>query len=184
MTAKKDTGISHTINLPEGVTATLQEAVLTLKGPAGENSRDFFNPLIQLAKKDNTIIVSSRSVKRKFTRVLNTIKAHINNQIVGANEGFTYEMKICSGHFPMTVKKEGSEVVVTNFLGEKIPRRATIVSGVGVEIKGEDITVKSSEIENAGQTAANIEKATFIKKRDRRTFQDGCYITLKPSDKK
>ncbi len=184
MATKKDTGISNTITLPEGITATLNEAVLTMKGPAGENSRDYFNPLVQLAQKDNSIIVSSRSVKRKFTRVLNTIKAHINNQIIGATDGFTYELKICSGHFPMTVKKEGSEVVVTNFLGEKIPRRAIILPGVDLEIKGEDITVKSSEIENAGQTAANIEKATFIKKRDRRTFQDGCYITSKPSDKK
>ena len=184
MAEQKDTGISHTINLPEGVTATLQESVLTLKGPAGENSRDFFNPLVQLEQKGNMLIVSSRSTKRKFTRVLNTLKAHIQNQLLGVTEGFTYELKICSGHFPMTVKKEGSEVVVTNFLGEKIPRKATIVSGVDVQIKGEDITIKSSEIENEGQTAANIEKATFIKKRDRRTFQDGCYITLKPSDKK
>ena len=115
MVVKKDTGISNTITLPEGVTATLSESVLTLKGPVGENSRDFFNPLVQLEHKENAIIVSSRSVKRKFTRVLNTVKAHIHNQIVGVTEGFTYELKICSGHFPMTVKKEGSEVVVTNF---------------------------------------------------------------------
>ena len=101
--------------------------------------------------------------------------------IRGVNEGFTYELKICSGHFPMTVKKEGEEVVISNFLGEKIPRKSKIIQGVDLEVKGDMIIVKSPDREKAGQTAANLEKATFIKKRDRRIFQDGCYIVSKPT---
>jgi large subunit ribosomal protein L6 len=181
MSEKKGQGISIDVQLPEGITSTLTESVLSLKGQNGEISRDFFSPLVKVTLNGNIVSLSTRSPKRNFKKILNTLNAHVNNMIRGVNEGFTYELKICSGHFPMTVKKEGEEVVISNFLGEKIPRKSKIIQGVNLEVKGDMIIVKSPDREKAGQTAANLEKATFIKKRDRRIFQDGCYIVSKPT---
>ena len=183
MEEKKDQGISIAVQFPEGVTGTLTESALSLKGPNGEITRDFFSPLVKIALNGNVVGLSTRSSKKNFKKILNTLNAHVKNMVRGVTEGFTYELKICSGHFPMTVKKEGEEVVISNFLGEKIPRRSKIVQGADLEIKGELIIVKSPDTEKAGQTAANLEKATFIKKRDRRIFQDGCYIISKPGKK-
>ena len=183
MEIKKDQGISIKISLPEGVAGTLEGTVLTIKGSNGEVTKDFLSPLVITKLHNKEIEVSVKSSKRKFTRMFYTTIAHINNMIKGVTEGFTYEIKICSGHFPMTVKKEGNEVIITNFLGEKIPRRSKIIEGVNLEIKGDTITVQSEYIEKAGQTAANLEHATFIKKRDRRVFQDGCYIISKSQQK-
>jgi len=78
---------------------------------------------------------------------------------------------------------EGDEIIIKNFLGEKIPRKAKILPNTSVEIKSNQIIVSSSNIEFAGQTAANIERATKIKKRDRRIFQDGIFIIEKPGEK-
>ena len=46
--------------------------------------------------------------------------------------------------------------------------------------EGDEITVSGIDIEECGQTAANIEQATRIKRLDVRVFQDGIYIVKKP----
>ncbi len=180
METKQDNGMVVKVAVSEGVTGNLDGTILTFKGPKGEVSRDFLNPLVKTVLTDKEVTISIPISKRKYTRVFFTTVAHIRNMINGVKEGFRYELKICSGHFPMTVKKEGNTVVISNFLGEKIPRRSKIVEGANLEIKGDIIIVNSPNIEHAGQTAANLERATFIKKRDRRVFQDGCYITSSP----
>ena len=106
--------------------------------------------------------------------------AHLKNIFLGLNERFVYELEVCNVHFPMTVKVDGSKLIINNFLGEKVPRVAQIVSGVEVKIEGSKIKLMSVDIEKAGQTAANIEKASTVRNKDRRIFQDGIFITKKP----
>lgn len=54
-----------------------------------------------------------------------------------------------------------------------------MLDGVEIEVKKDSITLKSINKEAAGQTAANFEKATKIRNRDRRVFQDGLFIINK-----
>ena len=135
---------------------------------------------IVIQKADKKIILFSNKKSRKYKRELYTTLAHIKNMIAGLNKPFLYCLKVCSGHFPMSVKLEGNNLIISNFLGEKIPRRAIILPDVKLTINGDQITVESHNLEAAGQTAANIERATVIRNRDRRIFQDGIYITEKP----
>jgi large subunit ribosomal protein L6 len=88
-------------------------------------------------------------------------------------------MKIVYSHFPIKASVKGDMFVIENFLGERSPRKTKIVGDTKITIKGDEITLTGINIEDVGQTAANIELATRIKGFDPRVFQDGIYITSK-----
>ncbi len=176
------TKFSESIQLPEGVTCTLNEDTLKFSKGSKEVSRTFRLPNVNISMKENSIVFSSdRSSKRELKLIYSTI-AHIKNMFAGLESDFIYTLETANVHFPMTLKQDGNKIVINNFLGEKKQRFAEIRPNVKVELSGNKITVSSSDIEAAGQTAANLEKATKISGRDRRIFQDGIYITSKPGD--
>ena len=121
--------------------------------------------------------------RRKHKAIAGTWHAHLKNMVRGIDTGFEYKLKAVYSHFPMTLKVEGNTMTITNLFGEKVPRKAALPwtpSEVQVKIENKtDVTVTGSDREKVGQTAANIERACKIKKRDRRVFQDGIYIVSK-----
>lgn len=174
--------LKREIELKSGVTAQLHNNMLKIKGPKGEISRVFLHPKITVSLEGNKVVLfAPKSTKREKT-MIGSFESHIVNMIKGVQEPFVYRLRICSGHFPMNVSVAGNEVVIKNFLGEAVARKVDIIKGAEVKVNGEEIVVTSADIEVAGQTAAKIESACRITNRDRRIFQDGCYITHK-SDK-
>lgn len=167
--------IKDEITLPEGVTATLLNNTLTVQGANGELKRDFTHPDVSVTLKDNTIIINCLRPRRKQKALFGTFRAHINNMIHGVMEGFEYHMKTVYSHFPIKTSVQGSTFIIENFLGERSPRKAEILHMVTVEVSGEMVTVKGIDKEKVGQTVANIERATAVKRRDIRVFQDGIY---------
>lgn len=175
---KKD--LQKKIEIPEGVEISLEEGMMTVKGKEGENKRRFKTGKIILEKKDSELILKCGGATKKEKKMMNTILAHIKNLIEGIQKKFEYRLKICSSHFPITVDIQGDEAIIKNFLGEKMPRKLKIPEGVEIKKDKEIIKVMSHNKELAGQTAADFERVTKIRMRDRRVFQDGIYIINKP----
>jgi large subunit ribosomal protein L6 len=50
------------------------------------------------------------------------------------------------------------------------------VGGCKVSVEGEDVVVRGLDKEAVGQTAANIELATKVRRKDPRVFLDGIYL--------
>lgn len=171
--------IKEEIQIPEGVQIFVDSPIIKVTGPKGELKKKLFNPKINIFLDKDKLNLEIKNAQKKEKMFMKTFKAHIKNMIKGALEGFTYKLKICSGHFPMTVKYEQNKIIVSNFLGEKIPRKTDIQSNIDIEIKKDEIIVKGIDKELVSQTAANIERITRITKRDRRRFQDGIYIIEK-----
>jgi large subunit ribosomal protein L6 len=163
------------VNIPDNVTVSCENNLVTVKGEKGELSRIFLHPKISIKVNGNKIEIKGKDVRRREKALIGTFVAHIKNMIKGTTEGFEYKMKTVFSHFPIKTSVEGNEFIIQNFLGERSARRAKILEGVKVEVKGDDVTVQGIDKERVGQTVANIERATKVKKRDIRVFQDGVY---------
>jgi large subunit ribosomal protein L6 len=164
------------IEMPEGVTVNLQERILSVKGKLGEAKKNFEKINVNIAVEGNKVLVSPFSAKKKDNVIINTVSSIINNMVTGVTRGYTYRLKVVYAHFPITVKTKGSQVLVENFVGERSPRVSQIVGDCKVTVEGDDVVVKGVSLEDVGQTAANIELATKIKRKDQRIFLDGVYI--------
>ncbi len=167
--------INEQIEIPEGVTVTFENDTMSIKGEKGELTRVFSHPKINIKINGKNIEISSKNVRRKEKALMGTYIAHMKNMIHGVSQGFEYKMKTVFSHFPIKTSIEGAHFLIQNFLGERSPRRAKILEGVTVESKGDNVTVTGIDKEKVGQTVANIERATRVKKRDIRVFQDGVY---------
>lgn len=171
--------IIEEIEIPAGVEAEIEDNTIKVKGTEGEIQRSFNTDNLIFEKKGNKIIIGNKKASKKEKKMINTISAHIKNMFKGVKEKFVYELKAVFSHFPITAEVQGRKFLVKNFLGEKIPREVELPEGAEVEIKKEIIIVKSPDKEIAGRAAASIERATRIRLRDRRVFQDGIYLTNK-----
>jgi len=168
--------ISEVINVPEDIKVEVDNGIIRASKDSEKLERKVG---YDVRKENNKLIIECENATKREKKLIKTIAAHIRNLIEGLEKKFVYKLQICSVHFPMNVSVSGNELVIKNFLGETKERKAKILDGVEVKIENDIISVESSDKEKAGQTAANIEQATKIKKRDRRIFQDGIFIIEK-----
>lgn len=169
----------RTIELPEGVTIRYEDRTATVNGPKGQLSRVLVAPGVTVQQDGPTVKVTSEYPRRKEKALVGTFEAHLKNMVRGVTDGFSYRLKTVYSHFPIKTKVDGGTFVIDNFLGEKSPRKAVIVGETKVSVKGDEVIVAGTDKESVGQTAANIERATKVTKRDIRVFQDGIYLVSK-----
>ena len=169
--------IDRVVEIPEEVTASIDGNTVTITGPKGSLSREFVSPRHDILQEGGAVIVRVDLPRRKESALAGTWQAHMNNMVKGVTEGFTYTLKALYSHFPMTLEVKGNQFVVNNYFGERVPRHANILPGVEVKVQNKtEVVVSGLDKEAVGQTAANIERCTTVKKRDRRVFQDGIYL--------
>jgi large subunit ribosomal protein L6 len=172
--------LNEIISIPQDIKATIAEnGFLMISGPKGEVTKSFLHPLIALVSTDDSLEFVAKKNSLVAKKLIKTYVAHVNNLFKGVTQGHEYELKICSGHFPMNVSLKGDVFEIKNFIGEAVPRKLIIKEGSKVTINGDIITVTGINKELVSQTAASIEKLTRRNGFDRRIFQDGIYITKK-----
>lgn len=177
--------IEERVEVGGGASASydLKERVLTVKGEKGELKRVLYHPAIHITVEDGAIRFFAEHITLREKKRMYTFVAHAKNMVKGVTEGFTYKLKICSGHFPMSATVKDRSFEVKNFIGEKVPRVLPIKEGAEVTIDGEVVTVTGFDKEVVGQVAADIEQLTRRTGFDSRVFQDGIFITHKHEKK-
>ncbi len=189
--------VEEVLEVPPEVDFMLDDKNVTVKGKKGTNVRDFSHARKLAFSYDNKtreFRVAADFPRKQTIANIRTIKSHVQNMIVGVTEGFTYYMKMVYAHFPHTVKVPGEtvnlgknrtlkvpkdQVAIENFLGERAPRMSRIIGEVDIKVTKEDVIVTGTDLEAVGQTCANIQLRSKIKKKDPRIFQDGIYVYKK-----
>ena len=86
------------ITIPAGVTVTLNNDVVTVKGPKGEMSQ-YVNPAINVAIEDGHVVMSENEnamlddVKQRHA-FHGLYRALVNNMIIGVSEGYKKELEL------------------------------------------------------------------------------------------
>jgi len=157
-----------TVKIPAGVEVSLNGKVVTVKGPKGSVKTEL-PPVNATVDKGEFSAVSDDKAAR------NTALALVRSAVKGVTEGYQCRMQMVYAHFPMTIETKGKEIVIKNFLGEKIPRVANLVGDTTIKVEKDILVVNGPNAHAVGQTVANIRTATKIKNKDSRVFQDGVY---------
>lgn len=178
---KERKGFIEEIEIPSGLNASMEGNTLSIKKDSKEIKRKIDSDIL-VSLNGNKIKLEVKNARRAEKRRFGTAVGHVKNMIEGLTTGFEYELEICNVHFPMTLTfdKAKTEFIIKNLLGEKAPRILKTNNRVEVEIKAPHIKIKSYDLESAGQAAADLEKLSKIRNRDRNKFQDGIFITKKP----
>ncbi len=145
---------NRVLQIPAGVTCTLDGNVLTVKGPKGELKKEF-NRNIEIEIKE-TEIVCKRNSDAKFTKSIHgTTNALISNMIKGVSEGFTQELETVGVGYRFSVS--GNKITVN--AGYSHPIIMEVPAGITVESPS-NTELKLSGIDNQklSEFAANIRK--------------------------
>ena len=81
------------ISIPAGVSVTLKDDVVTVKGPKGELSQ-YVNPLIKVEVADDQILLTRNSDERQERAFHGLYRSLINNMVVGVSEGYKKELEL------------------------------------------------------------------------------------------
>ncbi len=164
------------VKVPKEVELKVEGRKVEVKGKKGMLIRDFSNAPVEIKVEGEAIVIRAIWPRKKEAALVGTVASHLKNMIMGVTKGFTYKLKVVFSHFPISVKVQGKAVLIENFLGERSPRVAEVVGGAKVIVKGDEVLVQGIDIEEVSQTAANIEHAVKVKRKDPRVFLDGIYV--------
>ncbi len=171
--------LEEIVVVPDGVNVSKEGRDIKISGPNGAIERKLEDTRISIDIKDGELYLFTKLPSKREKALLGTYASHLRNMVAGVQSDFTYKLKIVYSHFPMKVRADGKNIFIENFIGEEKARKAKVVGDTKVNIQGDLITLSGPNKENVGQTAANLEQATKIKKVDSRVFQDGVYIIEK-----
>ena len=140
--------------IPQGVTVTIDNNTITVKGPKGELNYTFSN-LINVKEVEGKIIVERPNDQKTVKQLHGTTNALINNMIIGVTKGYEKGLEIIGVGYRFNV--QGKKLVIN--AGYSHPVNMEIPEGLTVEsVSNTEITVKGIDKVLVGEFAANIRK--------------------------
>ncbi|MCL5433758.1 MAG: 50S ribosomal protein L6 [Candidatus Marsarchaeota archaeon] len=167
------------LDIPDKVDIEIKDCNVIIKGSLGINTRNFNDALIEVKKDNKKLIIQAKKdnkiLLKKGKMAENSFAKELTNDMEGTNKYFEINMQTVFAHFPITIEVKGEKIFIKNIIGERAPRISQIVGNTKVEIKGQNVRIYGTKIDDVSQTAANIRKTCKMRNKDNRIFQDGIY---------
>lgn len=140
------------ITIPEGVTITLENNEVVVKGPKGELKQVMLKD-ITMKQENNEIILERKNEAAKAMH--GTMNALISNMITGVTKGYEKALEIIGVGYRFNV--QGKKLTIN--AGYSHPVEMEVPEGLTVEsVSNTEITVKGIDKVLVGEFTANIRK--------------------------
>ena len=140
------------IHVPAGVTVTIKDNVVTVKGPKGELVQEV-NPDINVTLEDGVIHLTRPTDDKNHRALHGLYRSLINNMVVGVTNGYEKVLEVNGVGY--RASKSGNKLTLN--LGYSHPVEMIDPEGVETVLEGQNkITVKGIDKEKVGQFAAEI----------------------------
>lgn len=140
------------IEIPAGVTVTLDNDQVTVKGPKGELSRTFHSD-IEIKIEENVINISRPTDNKEHRALHGTTRAVLANMVEGVSKGFERGLELVGVGYRAT--KQGNKLVLS--VGYSHPVEIEAEEGIEIEVPSNTkVIVKGTDKERVGALAANI----------------------------
>lgn len=141
------------VKIPEGVTVTIRDKTLEVKGKLGEVSLPILS-FISVEQKDGVLVFTSSSDSVQARANWGTMRALAANAVAGVSQGFSKSLEIEGIGFKAMM--EGRTLVLN--VGFTHPVKYTPREGVIVTVEKGVIKVTGVNREHVGEAAANIRR--------------------------
>ncbi|MBO2945804.1 50S ribosomal protein L6 [Paenibacillus sp. F411] len=140
------------IAIPGGVEVTLDNSVITVKGPKGTLTRALHKDM-QVSVENNEINVVRPSDQKTHRSLHGTTRSVVSNMVSGVTEGFSKNLELVGVGYRAT--KSGDKIVLN--VGYSHPVEITPEPGIEFEVPSNTkITVRGIDKERVGAYAAKI----------------------------
>ncbi|WP_419875508.1 50S ribosomal protein L6 [Candidatus Pristimantibacillus sp. PTI5] len=140
------------IQVPNGVTISLDNTVITVKGPKGSLSREIHKEM-KVNVTETEILVERPSDNKLHRSLHGTTRSVIANMVSGVTEGFSKNLELVGVGY--RANKAGDKIVLN--VGYSHPVEIAPDNGIEFEVPANTkITVRGIDKELVGATAAKI----------------------------
>ena len=138
--------------IPEGVTVTNENGIITVKGPKGELSLNL-NPNIDVKVEESVVKVTRNSDIKTTKQMHGTTNALIANMIKGVKDGYEKALETIGVGYRFILKGNTLEISAgySHKVNMEIPKGLTVDS-----VSATEINIKGIDKEAVGKFAAEI----------------------------
>lgn len=143
---------NRVLDIPEGVTVTVEGNVVKVSGPKGELSTEI-NENITVKVEENKVEVTRKN--DNFKNFHGTANANIHNMIIGVSTGYEKKLEAVGVGYRFALK--GTDLVVT--AGYSHPVEVKVPEGIKLEVPSNtELLIKGIDKQLVGEFAANVRK--------------------------